>query len=117
MGREVSAVAKDRAGLIEQVNTFSKERAGLLQQQRRLQEQSANLQQDSSAQRLPHDSARQAESDELLARQRQAIGTLRQQLEEQRRLVQDRDCEVSQLRAQLARPRAVTGGSSTNPKD
>jgi hypothetical protein len=91
--REVSALAKERFSLLEQVNTQAKER---------------------TLQRASIEAAQQAESkkqfEKLLAQQRQALqlnfdtetSHLRQQLDESRRTVVDREAEVDQLRAQLS---------------
>jgi hypothetical protein len=91
--REVSALAKERCSLLEQVNAQAKER---------------------TLQRASIEAAQQAESkkqfEKLLAQQRQALqlnfdtetSHLRQQLDESRRTVEDRETEVGQLRMQLS---------------
>jgi len=120
--REVSAVAKERAGLLEEAASAAKERAMLVEQKRKLQEQASTLQQECTEQRAqqhreqhraPIEAAQQAESkkqfEKLLAQQRQALQLgfdaemreLKQQYEEARRSLQDREREVTQLRSQL----------------
>lgn len=111
--REVSTIAKERADLIEQVTALNKERAGWILQQRRLQEQSAAHQQD-CATPASLEALRHADSEELLAQQRQAMGNLRQQLDETRRLAQEREGELGQLRLHLSElTRQRTVASST----
>jgi len=104
--REVSTLAKDRAGLCE-------ERAQWLETSRRMQEDNFTLQQEVMAQRQSLELAQQTESmkqfEKLLAQQRQMqqlsfdkeVGTLRHQLEEVQREKRERDAEVKRLRAQL----------------
>merc|ERR1712217_258422 len=87
---EVSALAKQRAGLLEQVSAFTKERDILLQQQKKLQDLIAMLQQESSKQ-----------SAGSLLQQQQETTTLRLQLDDARRIAQEKEGEVDKLRAQL----------------
>jgi len=122
--REVSAVAKERAGLLEEVASLAKERATLVEHQRKLQEHMNGLQQECVEHRAqqqrehsaPAEAVQQAESkkqfEKLLAQQRQALQLgfdaemreLRQQFEEMRRTLQDRDREVAQMREQFGDP-------------
>jgi len=114
--REVSAVAKDRARLLEEVTSFAKERATLVEQQRRLQEHVNALRQESAEheqQRTSSEASQQAETkkqfEKLLAQQRQALQLgfdtemreLKQKLEETKRSLKDCDKEAANTRTQF----------------
>jgi len=86
--REVSSIARERAGLIEQVGSLGRDRAALLQQ-RRLQDPGPPLPPEAAAQ---------------LA-----------ELEELRRLLQEREAELGQLRACLGEPAQPRGASGASP--
>jgi len=99
--REVSSVAKERAALMERVSTLA----------RGEQEGSNGTVPPLPAAPASLEALQHTDTEELLAQQRGVMASLRQQLEETRRLAQEREDEQSQLRthlSELTRQRAST---------
>ena len=106
--REVSSIAKERAGLIERVSTLTRGEQGSTNgmvppvpaaaptvPQDALPATPAST--SASLEALQH-----TDTEELLTQQRGVMASLRQQLEETRRLAQEREDEQSQLRTHLS---------------
>jgi hypothetical protein len=111
--REVSAVVRERRSMVEQQHRTQEQCRYLQDQCTRLTQEREQLSKEKSEKENQSDTVTRSETqkqfEKLLNQQRQALQmnfdtetkTLRQQLEEMRRNAQDRESEVTQLRAQL----------------
>jgi len=114
--REVSSVAKERAGLIERVSTLTRGEQGGSSGVVPPLPAASTLPQDAlPATPASLEALRHTDSEELLAQQRQVMGNLRQQLEETRRLAQEREGELGQLRAHLSELTRQRASTTTAP--
>jgi len=114
--REVSSVAKERAGLIERVSTLTRGEQGSSNGMVPPLPATPALPQDAlPATPASLEALRHTDSEELLAQQRQVMGNLRQQLEETRRLAQEREGELGQLRAHLSELTRQRASTTTAP--
>jgi len=114
--REVSSVAKERAGLIERVSTLTRGEHGGSSGMVPSLPSAPTLPQDAlSATPASLEALRHTDSEELLAQKRQVMGNLRQQLEETRRLAEEREGELGQFRAHLSELTRQRASTTTAP--
>jgi len=114
--REVSSVAKELAGLIERVSTLTRGEHGGSSGMVPSLPSAPTLPQDAlSATPASLEALRHTDSEELLAQKRQVMGNLRQQLEETRRLAEEREGELGQFRAHLSELTRQRASTTTAP--